>query len=41
MTIFFNIMLPMAKPVLVTQAVLSFRFFWNVFFTPLIYFKVS
>jgi sugar ABC transporter len=36
-TIFFNIMLPMAKPVLVTQAVLSFRFFWNDFFTPLIY----
>ena len=36
-TIFFYIMLPMAKPVLVTQAVLSFRFFWNDFFTPLIY----
>ncbi|QTQ10957.1 carbohydrate ABC transporter permease [Treponema parvum] len=35
--IFFKIMLPMAKPVLVTQAILSFRFFWNDFFTPLIY----
>jgi multiple sugar transport system permease protein len=36
-TIFARLMLPMAKAVLVTQVIFSFRFFWNDFFTPLIY----
>ena len=35
--IFFKIILPMSKPVLATQMIFSFRFFWNDFFTPLIY----
>ena len=35
--IFFRIMLPLAKPVFATQVIFSFRFFWNDFFTPLIY----
>ncbi|MFA6506897.1 MAG: carbohydrate ABC transporter permease, partial [Treponemataceae bacterium] len=35
--IFFNIMLPLAKPVIATQIIFSFRFFWNDFFGPLIY----
>jgi len=36
-TIFFRIMLPLAKPVLATQVIFSFRYFWNDFFAPLIY----
>ncbi|GAB4223242.1 MAG: carbohydrate ABC transporter permease [Spirochaetales bacterium] len=36
-TIFFRIMLPLAKPVLATQVIFSFRFFWNDFFSALIY----
>lgn len=35
--IFFRLMLPLAKPVLATQVIFSFRFFWNDFFAPLIY----
>jgi len=35
--IFFHLMLPLAKPVLATQVIFSFRFFWNDFFAPLIY----
>ncbi|MCY1151535.1 MAG: carbohydrate ABC transporter permease [Sphaerochaetaceae bacterium] len=36
-TIFLKLLLPMSKAVLVTQIIFSFRFFWNDFFTPLIY----
>lgn len=36
-TIFLSLILPMSKAVLVTQVIFSFRFFWNDFFTPLIY----
>jgi multiple sugar transport system permease protein len=36
-TIFFRLMLPLAKPVIATQVIFSFRFFWNDFFAPLIY----
>ncbi len=36
-TIFLSLILPMSKSVLVTQVIFSFRFFWNDFFTPLIY----
>ncbi|NLL25719.1 MAG: carbohydrate ABC transporter permease [Sphaerochaeta sp.] len=36
-TIFSTLMLPMSKAVLVTQIIFSFRYFWNDFFTPLIY----
>jgi multiple sugar transport system permease protein len=36
-TIFFRIMLPLSKPVIATQVIFSFRFFWNDFFAPLIY----
>lgn len=36
-TIFARIILPMAKSVMVTQIIFSFRYFWNDFFTPLIY----
>lgn len=36
-TIFFRIILPLAKPVLATQVIFSFRYFWNDFFAPLIY----
>ena len=36
-TIFARIVLPMSKSVLVTQAIFSFRYFWNDFYTPLIY----
>ena len=35
--IFGLIMMPMAKSVLVTQAIFSFRHFWNDFYAPLIY----
>ncbi len=35
--IFAQIMLPLSKPVAVTVIIFSFRFFWNDFFTPLIY----
>lgn len=36
-TIFFRIMLPLAKPVFATQIIFAFRYFWNDFFSPLIY----
>ncbi len=36
-SIFFRIMLPLSKPVLATLVIFSFRYFWNDFFTPLIY----
>jgi len=36
-SIFFRIILPLSKPVLTTQIILSFRYFWNDFFAPLIY----
>ncbi|HCM26119.1 MAG TPA: hypothetical protein DIC34_06160 [Treponema sp.] len=36
-SIFFRLMLPLAKPVIATQIIFSFRFFWNDFFAPLIY----
>lgn len=36
-TIFLKLIMPMSKSVLVTQIIFSFRFFWNDFFTPLIY----
>ena len=36
-TIFLKIMLPLSKPVIATQIIFSFRFFWNDFFAPLIY----
>jgi multiple sugar transport system permease protein len=29
--------LPLSKPVLATLVIFSFRYFWNDFFTPLIY----
>jgi multiple sugar transport system permease protein len=35
--IFARIMLPLAKPVFATQIIFAFRYFWNDFFTPLIY----
>lgn len=35
--IFGKIMVPLAKPVLATQVIFSFRFFWNDFFTPMMY----
>ncbi len=35
--IFAKIILPLAKPVLATQVIFSFRFFWNDFFTPMMY----
>jgi multiple sugar transport system permease protein len=35
--IFGRIMLPLSRPVLATVIIFSFRFFWNDFFTPLIY----
>jgi len=35
--IFTRIVLPLSKPVIATQAILSFRWFWNDFFSPLIY----
>ncbi|MCX7787845.1 MAG: carbohydrate ABC transporter permease [Spirochaetes bacterium] len=35
--IFLRIMIPLAKPVLATQVIFSFRYFWNDFFAPLIY----
>jgi len=35
--IFLRIMLPLAKPVFATQIIFAFRYFWNDFFTPLIY----
>ena len=36
-SIFFRIILPLAKPVMATQIIFAFRFFWNDFFGPLIY----
>ena len=35
--IFARIMLPLSQPVLATLVIFSFRYFWNDFFTPLIY----
>lgn len=35
--IFLHIMLPLSRSVMITQLIFSFRFFWNDFFTPLIY----
>jgi multiple sugar transport system permease protein len=35
--IYRRVMLPLSKPVLATLVIFSFRFFWNDFFTPLIY----
>jgi multiple sugar transport system permease protein len=35
--IFSRIILPLSKPVIATQVILSFRWFWNDFFSPLIY----
>jgi multiple sugar transport system permease protein len=35
--IFRTIMLPLSKPVIATLVVLSFRYWWNDLFTPLIY----
>ncbi len=35
--IFTRIMLPLSKPVLAVVVIFSFRYFWNDFFTPLIY----
>lgn len=35
--IFLRIMIPLSKPVLATLVIFSFRYFWNDFFTPLIY----
>lgn len=35
--IFIRIMIPLSKPVMATMVIFSFRFFWNDFFTPLIY----
>lgn len=36
-TIFIRIMLPLSVPVIATLIIFSFRFFWNDFFSPLIY----
>lgn len=36
-TIFSRIMLPLSRPVMATVVIFSFRFFWNDFFTPLIF----
>ena len=35
--IFYRIIVPLAKPVFATQVILAFRYFWNDFFSPLIY----
>ena len=35
--IFIKLILPLSKPVLAAQIILSFRYFWNDFFSPLIY----
>jgi multiple sugar transport system permease protein len=35
--IFLGIMVPLAKPAIATQVIFSFRYFWNDFFSPLIY----
>lgn len=35
--IFFRVVLPLSTPVIVTVIIFSFRYFWNDFFTPLIY----
>jgi multiple sugar transport system permease protein len=35
--IFFRVVLPLSKPVIATLVIFSFRYFWNDFFTPLIY----
>jgi multiple sugar transport system permease protein len=35
--IFTRVVLPLAKPVIATQVIFAFRFFWNDFFSPLIY----
>ncbi|MCL2412365.1 MAG: carbohydrate ABC transporter permease [Treponema sp.] len=36
-TVFYKVVLPLAKPALATQIIFAFRFFWNDFFGPLIY----
>jgi multiple sugar transport system permease protein len=36
-SIFLKIMLPLSTPVVATQIIFSFRYFWNDFFSPLIY----
>ncbi len=35
--IYRTVVLPLSKPVVVTMVIFSFRYFWNDFFTPLIY----
>lgn len=35
--IFGRVILPMTKPALITQGIFSFRYFWNDFYTPLLY----
>lgn len=35
--LFLRLMVPLSKPVLATLVIFSFRWFWNDFFTPLIY----
>jgi multiple sugar transport system permease protein len=35
--IFFRVIIPLAKPVFATQIIFAFRYFWNDFFSPLIY----
>jgi multiple sugar transport system permease protein len=35
--IFWKVMLPLSRPVIATLVIFSFRFFWNDFFTPLIF----
>lgn len=37
LTVFLRIMLPLAKPAIAAQAIFAFRYFWNDFFTPLIF----
>jgi ABC-type glycerol-3-phosphate transport system permease component len=36
-TVFFRIMLPLAKPIIVTVCVMNFLFAWNEFFVPLVF----
>lgn len=35
--IFLRLIVPLAKPAIATQVIFSFRYFWNDFFSPLIY----
>ncbi|MDR0301704.1 MAG: carbohydrate ABC transporter permease [Treponema sp.] len=35
--VFLRIILPLSKPVIATQVIFAFRYFWNDFFAPLIY----